>query len=118
MIEADPSVANPDHTPRHIVGDVCLCPKLSPFIIDLDPITAGQLSRFRLSLQPGVRVYKAVWRAWGVLTNSARKLFWWARDRESALLRVRCGVGSGGRERGECFRDHKLFASARHRRWR
>jgi hypothetical protein len=40
MIEADPSIANPDHTRRHIVGDVRLCPKLSPLIVNLDLITA------------------------------------------------------------------------------
>jgi hypothetical protein len=51
MIEANPSIANPDHTWRHVVGDVRLCPKLSPLIVNLDRITTGQLSRF--SVDPG-----------------------------------------------------------------
>src|SRR5262245_47045987 len=46
MIEPDPSIANPDHTPWHVVGDMRLCPKLTQLIVDLDPITTGQLSRF------------------------------------------------------------------------
>src|SRR5262245_31744055 len=51
MIEPDPSIANPDHTWRHVVSDVGLCPKLSPFIEDLNLIAAGQLSLF--SVGPG-----------------------------------------------------------------
>ena len=45
MIEADPSIVDPDHTWWHVVGDVRLCPKLSPLIVDLDRITVGDLSR-------------------------------------------------------------------------
>ena len=41
MIEADPPVTNPDHTRRHVIGDVGLCPKLSPLIVNLDRITVG-----------------------------------------------------------------------------
>jgi len=44
MIEADPAIANPDCTRRHVVSDMGLCPELSPFIEDPDLITAGQLS--------------------------------------------------------------------------
>src|SRR5215471_20240975 len=44
MIEPDPSIANPDHTRWHVVGDMRLCPKLPPLIVNLDRITAGQLS--------------------------------------------------------------------------
>jgi hypothetical protein len=51
VIEPDPSIANPDRTRRHVVSDVGLCPELSPLIEDLNPITAGQLSRF--SVDPG-----------------------------------------------------------------
>jgi len=51
MIEADPPIANPDYARRHVVGDVSLCPKLSPPIVDLDRITTGLLSRF--SVDPG-----------------------------------------------------------------
>jgi len=50
MIEADPSIVDPDHTWWHVVGDVRLCPKLSPLIVDLDRITAGQLSH--ISVDP------------------------------------------------------------------
>jgi len=51
VIEPDPSIANPDHTCRHVVGDVSLCPKLSPLIEDLDLIAVGQLPR--ISVDPG-----------------------------------------------------------------
>jgi hypothetical protein len=51
MIEPDPSVANPDHTWGHVVGDVSLCPELSPLIVDLDPIATGQLSL--ICIDPG-----------------------------------------------------------------
>ena len=51
MIEADPSIANPDHTWWHVVGDMSLCPKLSPLVVNLDRVTTGQLSRF--SVDPG-----------------------------------------------------------------
>ena len=50
MIEPDPSIANPDHTWRHVVGDVGLCPKLSPLVVNLDRITAGQPSRYSVDL--------------------------------------------------------------------
>src|SRR5262249_48796854 len=51
MIEADPSIADPDHTWWHVVGDVSFCPELSALVVNLDPITVGQLSRF--SVDPG-----------------------------------------------------------------
>src|SRR5262249_49287369 len=44
MIEPDPSIPNPNHTRRHVVGDVGLCPELCPLIVNLDPITVGQLT--------------------------------------------------------------------------
>src|SRR5262249_50728577 len=44
--ESNPSIANPDHTWWYVVGDMRLCPKLSPLVVNLDPITTGQLSRF------------------------------------------------------------------------
>jgi hypothetical protein len=50
MIEPDPSIANPDHARWHVVGDMRLCPKLSPLIVNLDPITAGQLTRICVDL--------------------------------------------------------------------
>src|SRR5262249_20620188 len=51
MIEPDPSIANPDHTWWHVVGDMCPRPELPPLIVNLDRITAGQLSR--ISVDPG-----------------------------------------------------------------
>ena len=51
VIERDPSIANPDHPWWHVVRDMSLCPKLSLLIVNLDRITAGQLSRF--SIDPG-----------------------------------------------------------------
>jgi len=51
MIEADPSITNPDHTWRHILGDVGLCPKLSPCIVNLDLVATGYMSR--ISVGPG-----------------------------------------------------------------
>src|SRR5262249_29160428 len=51
MIETDPSIANPDYTCWHVVSDMRLCPKLSPLVVNLDGITAGQLSR--ICVDPG-----------------------------------------------------------------
>src|SRR5262249_35859963 len=51
MIEADPSIADPDRTWWHVVGDVSFRPELSPLVVDLDPINIGQLSHF--SVDPG-----------------------------------------------------------------
>src|SRR5215468_4125034 len=50
MVEPDPSIANPDHTRRNVVGDVSLCPELSPLIVNPSPIATGQLSRFSVDL--------------------------------------------------------------------
>ena len=43
MIEADPSIANPDHTQRRVVSDVGLCAELSPFIEGPNLIAAGRV---------------------------------------------------------------------------
>jgi hypothetical protein len=51
VIEPDPSIANPDHTWRHVVSDVGPCSKLSPLVVDLDRITVGKLTR--ICVRPG-----------------------------------------------------------------
>jgi len=50
VIEAESSIANPDHAWWHVVGDVSLCPELSPLILDLERITIGELSRICVDL--------------------------------------------------------------------
>ena len=45
VVEPYPSIANPDHTWRHIVSYVGPCSKLSPLVVDLDRLTIGELTR-------------------------------------------------------------------------
>jgi WD40 repeat protein len=74
MIEPYPSVANPDYPRRHVVSDVGLCSKLSPLIVNLDRITAGQLSR--ISIDPSAPIkFRANDDILGTITRHAVQLW-------------------------------------------
>ena len=66
VIEADPSIADPDHTCWHVVGDVSFRPELSPLVVDLDLITIGQLSRFCVGVVQMIVLFAVGWIAFDI----------------------------------------------------